>query len=338
MKNEQALQKFSEMMIERMEQLQNSDWHKGWFSQSVGCYPTNLSGRAYNGANSLLLFFLMQKNEYKLPIFATFNQVTKLKAHIRKGEHSFPVFFWKFSYVNKNDRSRVSEDAYNEMSDDEKDDIMRIPMMQTYSVFNIAQTTLEEDAPEFVAKLKRKLGICGPQEMPTDTFGMYENAAIDEMLSLQTWFCPIHYEQQSNICCYRPKQDDILIPLKAQFRTGTTDEEIYECGQEYYSSLIHEMVHSTGHSSRLNRNLTGSSYDDYAEEELVAELSAALIGNILGFSTHITDNNAAYLNSWIKQLKKEPKYILHVMTKVNQASRMVMSKIAIEQSELTAAI
>jgi antirestriction protein ArdC len=89
------------------------------------------------------------------------------------------------------------------------------------------------------------------------------------------------------------------------------------------------MIHSTGIEKRLNRN-TGKRFGDklYAREELVAELGAARIGQVLGFDKHILDNNAAYLDGWICSLKEEPKFVLSLMGDVDKASRMILDKIA----------
>lgn len=332
--NEQMLEKFSTMMIERMENMKNGEWTKGWFTSSVGCMPINLSGRAYNGSNSLMLLLWMMKegDRFRYPIFGTFNQISKLGGRVHKGEKSFPVFFWKFLYVNKEDnKDAINESDYRELSEADKEHYKQLPIMQFYTVFNLAQTTLEEDAPLAIERLKSKHGISDAVDMPTDTDGMYINAEIDEMLTTQSWVCPINYQKQYDSCIYNKADDSITIPLKSQFRKGTTEEEIYENGQEYYSSLVHEMVHSTGHKSRLDRFSEPKKTDSYAEEELIAELGAALIGSVLGFGSRVIDNNAKYLDCWIKQMRQEPKYILKVITRVNKAAKMVMDGIGIKQ-------
>ena len=85
------------------------------------------------------------------------------------------------------------------------------------------------------------------------------------------------------------------------------------------------MAHSTGSEGRLNR-LTPSKFGDktYAKEELVAELTAAMCGQVLGFDSRISDNNARYLDHWIGVLKKEPKFIVSVLADVNKASQMIL--------------
>ena len=85
------------------------------------------------------------------------------------------------------------------------------------------------------------------------------------------------------------------------------------------------MAHSTGSANRLNR-VGGTKFADkgYAKEELVAELTAAMCGQVLGFDSRISDNNARYLDHWIGVLRKEPKFIVSVLADVNKASQMIL--------------
>ena len=97
---------------------------------------------------------------------------------------------------------------------------------------------------------------------------------------------------------------------------------------EYYSSVAHEMAHSTGIEKRLGRDMEGHFGDKkYAKEELVAELTAAMVGNTMGFDKRILDNNAKYVDGWMDTLKKEPRFILSVMADVNKASKMILDHV-----------
>ena len=91
---------------------------------------------------------------------------------------------------------------------------------------------------------------------------------------------------------------------------------------------MHEIAHSTGHSDRLGR-LKESSYDDadYAREELIAELTAALCGALLGFATTPREENAAYLKGWLEELQKEPTYLFDILTDMNRAVRMISERL-----------
>lgn len=95
---------------------------------------------------------------------------------------------------------------------------------------------------------------------PADTMddkGMYCNDAIDKMLDTQSWVCPIRHNKPSDRAFYSPASDYIVVPMKKQFKRHRKQSEVYADGQEFYSTLIHEMVHSTGIESRLNRSMNG---------------------------------------------------------------------------------
>ena len=105
-------------------------------------------------------------------------------------------------------------------------------------------------------------------------------------------------------------------------------EDTYRGGMEFYSTMLHEMTHSTMTPERLNREMGGRFGDPkYAKEELVAELTAAMISHSMGFDSKITDNSAAYLDSWIGVLKKEPKFIVSIMADVNKASDLILDHV-----------
>lgn len=148
------------------------------------------------------------------------------------------------------------------------------------------------------------------------------------MIQQQSWLCPIQADKRENGAYYSPSRDIVVLPMKAQFNTGSTPEEVYRDGMEFYSTMLHEMTHSTMTPERLNREMGGKFGDPkYAKEELVAELTAAMISHSMGFDPKITDNSAAYLDSWIATLKQEPKFIVSVMADVNKASDMILDRV-----------
>ena len=127
----------------------------------------------------------------------------------------------------------------------------------------------------------------------------------------------------------------MTVAMKAQFKIHDTPEEIYKDGMEYYSSIAHEMAHSTGVEKRLGRDMEGHFGDPkYAKEELVAELTAAMVGNTMGFDKRILDNNAKYVDGWMDTLKKEPRFILSVMADVNKASKMILDHVDAQRLEM----
>ena len=320
-----ALQRFAEMLIKRMEEMQK-DWHKGWIGGgSMFGLPQNISGRTYEGSNAFLLFLHTAENGYKAPVYMTYGQLYKEGAHVLKGEKAVPVFKWGFSIKDK-DGKKVTEEEFDNMTDDEKKECKRRPFLKIYPEFNIDQTNMSEVNKE---KYDAVVSQFRKTDVPTITDGMYVNKAIDRMMEKQEWVCKIQYDKEEKGAYYSPAKDIVVLPTKAQFRIHPDDpEECFKDGQEYYGTALHEMAHSTGHPSRLDR-LKPAAFGspEYAKEELVAELTSAMVGNTLGFDRRISDNNVAYLQNWTSALRKEPKFIVTVMADVNKASRIISENI-----------
>lgn len=320
-----ALQRFAEMLIKRMEEMQK-DWHKGWIGGgSMFGLPQNISGRTYEGSNAFLLFLHTAENGYKAPVYMTYGQLYKDGANVLKGEKAVPVFKWGFSIKDK-DGKKVTEEEFDNMTDDEKKECKRRPFLKIYPEFNIDQTNMSEVNKE---KYDAVVSQFRKTDVPTITDGMYVNKAIDRMMEKQEWVCKIQYDKEEKGAYYSPAKDIVVLPTKAQFRIHPDDpEECFKDGQEYYGTALHEMAHSTGHPSRLDR-LKPAAFGspEYAKEELVAELTSAMVGNTLGFDRRISDNNVAYLQNWTSALRKEPKFIVTVMADVNKASRIIIENI-----------
>ena len=320
-----ALDRFAEMMIERMEQMKSSDWKQGWIGGANGFagLPQNVGGRNYSGSNSLFLQLQTAAKGYQLPVYLTFKQAYNLKAHVLKGEKAFPVVYWDMMVKDK-DGKKISSDEYKSMTKEERKNLDVIPFIKAFPVYNIDQTNLREVQPERMQKLIDKFKV--PELR--DTQGMYAHSALDRMIQQQSWLCPIQADKRENGAYYSPSRDIVVLPMKAQFNTGNSPEEIYRDGMEFYSTMLHEMTHSTMTPERLNREMGGKFGDPkYAKEELVAELTAAMISHSMGFDSKITDNSAAYLDSWIGVLKKEPKFIVSIMADVNKASDLILDHV-----------
>ena len=121
--------------------------------------------------------------------------------------------------------------------------------------------------------------------------------------------------------CYIPSQDKIQIP----------DMAVFNSKQEYYSTLFHELVHSTGHKKRLNR-FEGSkehfnrSSKEYSLEELVAELGACFLCTETGISNKTIDNSASYINHWVQAFKRDTKILLKASSKASKAVDYILNK------------
>ena len=325
-KSADNLQKFAEMMRNIITKAKSKNWTQGWLGVkgTILGLPQNITGRTYSGGNSFFLMADTSEKGYNTPVYMTFKQAKDRNLHVNVGEKSVPIFKWGLSIKDEKGKT-VSEEDYNAMSKEERDKFSVRPYPKVYHVFNIDQTNLSEvnkkkyDA--IVARFK------APDEEVKDSKGMYINDALDRMFKEKAWHCDIRYNKPSSRAFYVPSQDFIVLPMKEQFNIGKTAEEVYRDGMEYYSTALHEMAHSTGHESRLNRQFGAKRTEGYAHEELIAEMTAALVGSTMGFDKKILENNANYLKGWLENLKRNPESITTIMSDVGKASDMIIEKI-----------
>ena len=325
-KSADNLQKFAEMMRNIITKAKSKNWKQGCLGVkgTILGLPQNISGRTYSGGNSFFLMADTSEKGYNTPVYMTFKQAKDRNLHVNAGEKSVPIFKWGLSIKDEKGKT-VSEEDYNAMSKEERDKFSVRPYPKVYHVFNIDQTNLSEvnkkkyDA--IVARFK------APDEEVKDSKGMYINDALDRMFKEKAWHCDIRYNKPSSRAFYVPSQDFIVLPMKEQFNIGKTAEEVYRDGMEYYSTALHEMAHSTGHESRLNRQFGAKRTEGYAHEELIAEMTAALVGSTMGFDKKILENNANYLKGWLENLKRNPESITTIMSDVGKASDMIIEKI-----------
>ena len=124
---------------------------------------------------------------------------------------------------------------------------------------------------------------------------------------------------RSNKAFYQPATDTIVVPEMNQFTEKA----------EYYSTVFHESVHSTGHSSRLNRisDVARFGSESYSKEELVAELGASYLVNAVGLETLSSfGNSAAYIKGWMAALKDDKRFIVSAAGKAEKAVRLIMGE------------
>lgn len=220
--------------------------------------------------------------------YLTFNQCKAEGGKVKKGAHGYPVVFWKQFKVEE-----VNADG-------EKEEKL-IPMLRYYTVFHIEDC--ENIKPKYEVKEDRP--HANPDE---EAEAIIENYKTAERLT-------INRNDISDRAFYSPTLDYITVPCIEQY-TDTA---------EYYSTIFHEMTHSTGHHSRLNR-FTGKaanaafSSEEYSKEELIAEIGAASLNTYCGIDTNKSiKNSAAYLQSWIKALKNDPTMIVSAAGKAEKA-------------------
>ena len=328
---DKALGLFADMMIERIQSLSGKDgWKKPWFTEGALQWPKNLNGREYNGMNAMMLLLHCEKEGYKIPRFCTFDRIQqfnktgkkdeeqKPRVSVLKGEHSFPVMLTTFTVVNKETKEHIKWEDYKLLSQEEREKYNVYPKLQTYHVFNVAQTNLKEVRPEFWEKLEQEYSM--PKVEKDEQFAF---EPVDRMIADNRWICPIK-PMFGDSAYFSISKNEIVMPEKRQFKDG----------ESFYSNLFHEMGHSTGAEGLLDRikpATFGSA--EYAREELVAELTAALTAQRYGMTKHLKGDSAAYLKSWLDSLKESPQFIKTTLLDVKKATSMLtqhIDKIAME--------
>lgn len=223
--------------------------------------------------------------------YATFKQWTDLGGKVRKGAKSEIVVFWKI--IEKTETKSNGEEIKTS-----------IPYLRYINVFHISQI-------EGVEPLEKMVTTHEPikeAEKIKDDYSEREHFLIKETIS--------------NKAFYSPTQDFIQVPCKEQ----------YENIMEFYSTLFHEMIHSTGHHSRLARfneesKLVAFGSEDYSKEELVAEIGSATLMNMIGIETIKTfKNSAAYIQSWLRVLKNDNRFIVSASSKAEKAVKYIIGE------------
>jgi len=174
-------------------------------------------------------------------------------------------------------------------------------LLRYFTVFNIQQTE----------------GIEAPEGT---TFRLIDEVEECERI-VASYANPPRIDHGGGAAFYVPSQDRIQIPGRKTFSSVP----------EYYSTIFHELIHSTGHTSRLARKGVADSSrfasHEYSFEELIAECGAAFLCAEGGISPSTIDNSAAYLGSWIKKLKSEPRWIVEAASHASKAADLILGKV-----------
>lgn len=174
------------------------------------------------------------------------------------------------------------------------------------------QTNLQEARPELWKKLEEE------NVRPAIESGEHFSfAPVDTMIKDNLWICPVTPKHQDS-AYYSIKNNEIIVPEKEQFKSG----------ESFYGTLFHEMTHSTGAESVLDRfKPTSFGSPEYAREELVAELGSALVAQRYGMTKHIKEDSCAYLKGWLDELKESPQFIKTTLLDVKKAASLITQRV-----------
>lgn len=254
--------------------------------------PRRVTGEQYRGINILLLALTQGECGYRSDTWMTFNQAKAFGAAVRKGERGTPIVFFKRL-------ERTEQDP--ETGEDRE---IGIPMIRGYTVFNVDQ----------IDGLPDRFYAAGPGEL--------EPKLRDELAEASIRSCGASIaEDGGDRAYYRPSTDSIHLPAFDRFKSAGG----------FLATMAHECVHWTGAPHRLDRTKGKAFGDvDYAFEELVAEIGAAMVCARLQIAGEHFDNHAAYVGSWLKVLRNDKRAIFRAASLAQAAADMVLAKAGLE--------
>jgi antirestriction protein ArdC len=279
-------------------------WRREWDAAAGGHHVNLLSGRRYRGANPVLLTLGLHLRGSALPYWCGFAEAKALGIFPREGSKAVHVLR---PQVHQRGESRLVVESEGEPSAGAGHSWVSY---RPVALFNAAD--LEGEALEGLIQ-KRRLAESAAQRSEPERL-----VAADVVLS--RWPVPVSFA--GDRACYLTVPDRIQLPDRTAFHSAGA----------LYATWAHEVIYSTGHSSRLARDLSGGMGEAgdggraYAREELVAELGAVLLGDRLEIGSAMA-NHAAYLGHWVELLRESPRLLLQVLSDARKAADLVCPEV-----------
>jgi len=297
MANEKVFKIVTEKIINALENGQVA-WQKSWkneYDLNKNWFTRTNKKSFYRGINALTTSVVASTEGFTCPYWATMKALNKAGYKVNKGAVSVPILLTTWKEVEKEVKGK---DGLIEKKKS------RIPFSRFYTVFNIEQTTLNDEWLKIKDSLKASENAFNPIETAQKLCDQYLNTLQE-------------FKHFGNSAFYSPSKDSIHMPKPTQFRSP----------EEYYSTLFHEMIHSTGHQTRCNRKgvtePTRFGSHSYSQEELVAETGAAFLCHTFGIATTF-ENSVAYIQGWLKALKDNREILVYAMSQAGTAVNYIL--------------
>lgn len=285
--NEEMTMNVYEVVAERIKTALASGsvpWRQPWSANRTFGAVNIASGRPYRGINRILLGMY----DYQSPFFGTYRQIQAAGGHVRAGEMGMPVVFYKMM-------SRTNASG----------DVESFPLFRYTTAFNIEQC-------ENVKVPKALTEKYTPAARPEAAHAI---AAADAIVRAMPNPPKINFSDVCRNPAYTPSTDTVSVPPLKQYAESDSGE--------FYSTLFHELAHSTGAKSRLNResvaNPTKFAGHAYGVEELVAEMTSSFLCNDAGIDNTLR-NSAAYIGAWLKTINETPKILVQAASRAQKAA------------------
>lgn len=242
-------------------------------------------------AYSGINFWLFLSLRHERPYYLSYKQIREIGGTLKENAKSFHVIFWKiFTFADQDENGNATGG------------IKKVPYLRYFNVYHVDDC---ENIPEkyFPAQYTER-----------------EFTPIQSCKKVvENWGKRPIVKHGSPNACYVPSFDEVRMPYPQYFHSG----------EHYYSTLFHELTHSTGHAKRLDRFSKMSSHKfgskDYSFEELVAEMGASFLCGYTGIENKTIDNSAAYIQNWLRSLKNDKKLLFNAASKAQKAVDLILS-------------
>ena len=291
-KTQGVVERVANQIITKLEAGNLPPWSSG--RNELVNRPSNVVRKTlYKGLNS----FILSYSEYETPLWGTFANWKEMGTYIRKDEKSTLVIAWS--------RKVTVKDVLNKKGETEEKTYVRWVPFQ-HNIFNIHQTAM---TPEQIATLL-------PDVTPTSDEKYPEGLEVANSYLENSG---VKFAHKNCTPCYIPSKDMINMPKS----------EVYFSQDAYVSTLFHEMGHSTGATSRLDRDFSGGfGSEKYSFEELVAEMTAASLCSVTKVvNSRNLDNSAAYIKSWLEVLQNDIGMISKAASQAQKAVDLILGNV-----------
>ena len=277
------------------------EWFKPWTCNGEMIMPRSYTSQSeYKGLNMMLLSSHMRHNKIENPNFITYKQAHELGGTIKKGATSVPVIWWVVSYCYKD---KWYNDAKKLPVATNHKDVYENWTPRYYRVFSITETEGIDDMKWTKPKPSRKK--FNPIKKAEAIYDAYPKRPNIDLGGTRA--------------CYLQSTDEVCMPNPEWFKTD----------DDWYKTLFHELVHSTGHKSRLNRlEKTRFGTEKYSKEELVAEMGSMFLVAMTGISPQDSSlNSQAYINGWVKKLTNEQEMVIQASSHAQRAVELLTKNV-----------
>jgi len=286
---------------------QGLTWFKSWAGNTDTMCISHTTGKIYRGINQMLLSMAMVMGKYSSKEFITFNQAKKQGGKVKKGSTSHMVVNWRVAYFVTDSKGKriYLKDNESIPSGYKMEDMQKSMSASYFRVFNLDSVEGIEDKWNIDEVIEGSI---------------FEPIDEAEQVYTNMRKRPTLVHQDNVGCKYSPSAHKIYMSTQETFTTP----------DDYYKVLFHELNHSTGHESILNRktlNTPNHNKVAYSQEELVAELGAMFLTNITGIEPKGDERNSqAYINGWIKHLKDHPKEIIFASSQAQKSVEYILNR------------